>query len=319
LLARIGVGIGEAGGSPPSHSMISDIFRPEKRATAIGFYSMGVNIGILFGFLLGGWLNEYFGWRITFMVVGIPGVILAIVVRYTVAEPERGLLEQKQVSNDAVPFGTVLKLLWSRRSFRHMAAAAALNAFAGYSMSNWTASFMIRSHDMTTGELGTWLAMIMGFGGAVGVFFGGWIADRLAPRDKRWYMWLPCLAGCIGLPFVICIYLADNAYVALSLMVIPGILSNVYLGNTIATTHALVGLRMRALSSAILLFVLNIIGLGAGPWLIGLTSDLLAPSLGNESLRYAMLYIIPAVLAWSAVHFFLASRNLREDLAAAPH
>jgi predicted MFS family arabinose efflux permease len=318
LLARIGVGVGEAGGSPPSHSMISDIFPASRRASALGFYSTGVSFGILFGFLFGGWLNEFFGWRVAFMVVGIPGIILAVVVRTTMAEPIRGMAEQRQASNAAVPFRDILALLWSRRSFRHMAMGAALNAFAGYSSSSWTASFMIRSHDMSTGELGTWLAMILGFGGAIGVFGGALLADRLAPRDKRWYMWIPAIVGIFSVPFSIGVYTATNPYVALMLMAVPGLLHNVYLGNTLATTHGLVGLRMRAMSSAILFFILNIIGLGAGPWIVGLLSDFLEPSLGSESLRHAMLYVIPVVMAWSALHFFLAAKNLRQDLEQAP-
>lgn len=318
LMARIGVGIGEAGGSPPSHSIISDIFPPESRATAIAFYSTGVNIGILFGFLLGGWLNEFFGWRMTFVIVGVPGILLAIVVRMTLAEPRRGMSEHKEATADHVSFLDVVRLLWSRSSFRHISFAAALNAFAGYSTSNWTASFMIRSHDMTTGELGTWLAMIMGFGGAVGVFCGGLVADRLAPADKRWYVWLPALTGVVCVPFMATVYLVEGAYVALTVSIVPGVLFNVYLGNAIATTHGLVGLRMRATASAILFLIISIIGLGAGPWSVGLLSDYLEPARGAESLRYAMLYLIPIVMFWSACHFYLASRTLREDLAAAP-
>jgi len=318
LLARIGVGIGEAGGSPPSHSIISDIFPPHKRASAIGFYSMGVSIGILFGFLLGGWLNEFFGWRVAFLVVGAPGILLAIIVRLTVAEPVRGLTENRRVSNKPVPIKQIVEVLWNCRSFRHLAMGAGLNAFAGYSISNWTASFMIRSHGMATGELGTWLSMTLGLGGAIGVFCGGMLADRLAPRDKRWYCWLPALTGFVCLPFMAAVYLVSNPYVALMLGVVPGILFNVYLGNTIATTHALVGLRMRAMSSAILFLILNTIGLGLGPWSVGMLSDFLEPSLGVESLRYAMLYLLPTVMFWSVCHFYLAARSLRADLAAAP-
>jgi predicted MFS family arabinose efflux permease len=318
LLARIGVGIGEAGGSPPSHSIISDIFPPNERASAIGFYSMGVSIGILFGFLAGGWLNEFFGWRTAFLVVGAPGVLLAVVVRMTVAEPVRGLAEKRQAASQQVPMKQVLGVLWSRRSFRHMALAAGLNAFAGYSVSNWIASFMIRSHGMATGELGTWLAMTIGLGGAVGVFGGGLLADRLGVRDQRWYMWLPALVGFICVPFMVSMYLVSSPYTALILGIVPGILFNVYLGNTIASTHGLVGLRMRALSSAILFLIINTIGLGMGPWTIGMLSDVLAPTLGAESLRYAMVSVLPAVMFWSACHFLLAARSLREDLAAAP-
>ena len=318
LAARIGVGVGEAGGSPPSHSIVSDIFPPERRASALAFYSTGVNIGILFGFLLGGWLNEFFGWRVAFVVVGVPGIALALLVRCTLKEPVRGLVENKQVSDKPAPFSEVIALLWSRRSFRHMAFGAALNAFAGYGTVNWLASFFIRSHGMTTGELGTWLALSSGLFGAIGVFLGGVVADKLAPRDKRWYVWLPALVGFICVPFMIAVYLIPSRYAALMLAFVPGLLFNVYLGNTIATTHSLVGQRMRATASAILFLILNIIGLGIGPWAIGMLSDYLAPTLGAESLRYAMVYLIPSVMFWSACHFYLASRTLRDDLAAAP-
>ncbi len=319
LAARVGVGVGEAGGSPPSHSMISDIFPPQRRASALGFYSMGVNIGILFGFLLGGWLNEFFGWRVAFMVVGLPGVLLALLVRYTMAEPIRGLLDNKVASSEPTSFRQVLKVLWASKAFRHIGMGAALNAFASYSTTNWTASFMIRSHDMSTGELGTWLALIMGFGGAIGVLCGGLIADRLAHYDKRWYVWLPALAGLVALPFIVAVYLVDGRYTALMCMIVPAVMSNVYLGNAIATTHGLVGLRMRAMSSAILFFILNIIGLGLGPWTIGVVSDYLSATEGADSLRYAMLYILPIIGVWSVCHFYLASKTLRADLEAAPH
>lgn len=315
LLARIGVGVGEAGGSPPSHSIISDIFPPEKRASALGFYSTGVNIGILFGFLLGGWLNEFFGWRVAFMVVGVPGILLAVAVRMTVAEPVRGLTESALSHNDSAPFGQVLALLWQRRTFRHMAFGAALNAFAGYASASWTASFMIRSYDMSTGELGTWLAIITGAFGAIGVFIGGIVADRLGARDARWYTWVPAFAGLISVPFIAAVY--NHPYLALGLSVVPGLLHNVYLGSTIATTHSLVGLRMRALSSAVLFLILNLIGMGLGPLLVGLLSDYLQPQHARHALRTAMLYLLPAVMTWSTIHFFLAARTLREDQAAA--
>ena len=318
LLARIGVGVGEAGGSPPAHSMISDIFPPERRASALAFYSMGINFGILFGFLAGGWLNEFFDWRVAFFVVGAPGIVVALFVRYTLREPIRGLMEDRQDIATDTPFPEVLNLLWSRLSFRHLAIGGALNAFAGYSSSNWTASFMIRSHDMSTGELGTWLALIMGVGGAIGVFWGSYIAERLAKFDVRWYMWMPTITGMICVPFMIATYVVEGAYTALIVSIVPGVLFNVYLGNSLAMTHALVGLRMRAVASAILFFLINLIGMGLGPWGVGLLSDMLSAELGSESLRYAMLYLLPAAMGWSAVHFLLASRTLQKDLEAAP-
>jgi MFS family permease len=199
-----------------------------------------------------------------------------------------------------------------------MAFAAALNAFCGYSAASWNASFMIRSHGMSTGDLGTWLAMISGVGGALGVVLGGMLADRMALRDKRWYMWVPALAGLVSVPLTALVYLAGSAQLALVMMIIPGILQNVYLGSTIATTHGLVGLRMRALSSAILLLILNLIGLGLGPLLVGVLSDGLEPAYAGHSLRQAMLYLLPPVMAWSTLHFLFAARTLPRDLATAP-
>jgi predicted MFS family arabinose efflux permease len=319
LLARVGVGIGEAGGSPPSHSIVSDIFPPERRAGALSFYSMGVNIGIMFGFLAGGWLNEFFGWRVAFIVVGIPGILIALMVRYTLSEPIRGLADNKQVAERAEPLRDVLGLLRSRMSFRHMAMGAAMNGFAVYSMNSWTASFMIRSFGMTSGEAGTWLALILGLGGAVGLLMGGFLAQHLAIKDTRWYMWVPAGAAIISAPFAYLTYGAETADMALILFIVPGFLATVYLGNTLAMVHGLVGLRMRALASAILFFVLNLIGLGLGPWSVGVLSDYLEPTSGVESLRNALIYLVPAASIWSATHFFMAARHLREDLAAAPN
>ena len=318
LAARIGVGIGEAGGSPPSHSIVSDIFPPERRASALAFYSTGVNLGILFGFLFGGWLNEFFGWRVAFIVVGVPGIILAFIVRATVREPVRGLIENRTASETQVPFSEVVAMLWQRKTFRHMAFACGLNAFAGYGTVNWLASFFIRSHEMTTGELGTWLALSTGLFGAIGVLLGGILGDKLGKRDKRWYQWIPGLATILVAPFILVVLLAGNQYVALVCVFVPGLLQNVYLGNSIATTHNLVGLRWRATASAILFLVINIIGLGLGPFAIGFLSDLLTPALGVESLRYAMVTLLPTVMVWSSIHFFLASRTLLKELEQAP-
>ena len=318
LLARVGVGIGEAGGSPPAHSIISDIFPPQRRASALSFYSMGVNIGVLFGFLFGGWLNELFSWRVAFVVVGVPGILIALMVRFTLHEPMRGLAEARQVEDTAPPLKDVLSLLWNRSSFPWMALGAATNAFAVYSMNSWTASFMIRSFGMTSGEVGTWLALILGLGGAIGLLCGGLLAERLASRDTRWYMWVPTIAAFVAVPFAVATYSAQTPAAALWFFVIPGFLATVYLGNTLAMVHGLVGLRMRALASAILFFVLNLIGLGLGPWSVGLISDYLQPELGVDSLRYAMLWVVPIASTLSGVCFLVASRTLSDDLHNAP-
>ena len=169
LLARIGVGIGEAGASPPSHSIISDYFPFESRGRALSIYSMGIYIGILFGFLAGGWLNEFFGWRVAFLVVGLPGVLLAVVVRLTLREPTRGMSDPEPYHQpEQVPMLSAVRSLWAMRSFRYASLGCAFNAFVGYGSLNFMPSFAIRVHQMPVGEVGTYLSLIVGFGGAIG-------------------------------------------------------------------------------------------------------------------------------------------------------
>jgi MFS family permease len=155
LAYRVGVGVGEAGGSPPAHSLISDFFPPERRATALGIFSLGVPLGILVGFLAGGWLDETLGWRKAFVVVGLPGLALAAVVALTLKEPLRGHSEGLESDRPAPSADEVIRFLWSSHSFRHVAFGSALYAFVGYSIVTWAPSFLIRSHGMTTGEIGT--------------------------------------------------------------------------------------------------------------------------------------------------------------------
>ncbi len=318
LLARVGVGVGEAGGSPPAHSMISDIFAPAQRATALSIYSIGISLGILAGFLLGGWLSELFGWRMAFLVVGLPGILLALVVRFTVQEPERGWSQNQVSVSSAPPFGEVIQLLWSRRSFRHLALGAGLLGFVAYGLGNWLPSYFLRTFDLSMGVLGTWLALTAGIGGGAGTFLGGYLADRLGAKDKRWYLWLPALSVLIVVPVSAAILTLGNPSVALLSTGLLYLLFGIHLGPVLAIAHGLVGLRMRALSSAILFFVLNLIGMGLGPTLIGVLSDMLTMTGVQNSLRYALLLAGIVVSLWSCLHFLLAARTVRDDLANAP-
>ena len=317
LLARIGVAIGEAGGSPPAHAMVSDIFNQQQRATALAIYSTGINIGILFGFLLGGWINEFYGWRTAFLVVGLPGIALAIFLKLAVAEPTRGMAEEKVDEGSAPKLNETLKLLWSRKSFRHLSIACGIHAFVSYGAGNFIPSLFLRLHDIETGELGTWLALSSVAGG-IGTFMGGYLSDRLGKQDPRWYQWVPAITTLIYLPFTLFIYLTDQTYLALMTTFVTGMLFNAYLAPNLAITHSLVGLRMRAMSSAILFFILNFIGLGFGPMVIGFVSDMINPTYGIESIRYALLIVIPISTIWSATHYFIAARHIRSDLELAP-
>lgn len=317
-LARVGVGVGEAGCSPPAHSLISDLFPPGRRATALSVYSLGIPIGGAIGMAAGGWLDELFDWRTAFVVVGLPGVLLAILVRLTLREPPRG---EPAAGAPAESVVGVLRFLLERRSFLHLSLAAALHSLYGYGAGAFLPSFFRRVHDMSPGELGTWLGAIGLTTGALGTYLGGFLADRAAVRDARWYAGVPAVATLAYVPLALAVYLAGDPYVALALYAPATVLGGMYLGPTFAMTQGLARPRMRATAAAILLFILNLIGLGGGPQLVGVLSDVLAPRLGDESIRWALLSVVVAGALWSTVHYALAARTLREDLratAAAP-
>jgi len=315
LFARIGVAVGEAGGSPPSHSMISDMFPADRRATALGIYALGIPIGTMLGNLGGGWINEAFDWRSAFFVVGLPGVMLALIVRFTLKEPPRGAAEGVEMQGgDAPPVSEVFKYLWARRSFRYMAVGGSLHAFVGYGVSYWIPAMFNRSHGLSTGEMGTAL-FYLGFASIAGTFLGGYLGDRLGKRDMRWYLWLPGLATLISVPFSAFVYIDSEPYAALWVLAIPYFLGAYYLGPTFSLTQGMVGLRMRALASSILLFILNIIGLGLGPQFTGIASDVLhaTTALGQDALRWAL--VISLIFnALSALLYLMAGRTLEEDL-----
>jgi predicted MFS family arabinose efflux permease len=323
-LARVGVGIGEAACSPPAHSLLSDYFPPERRGTALSIFALGVPFGIMLGYLVGGWINQYFGWRTAFFVVGLPGLVLALVLRLTLREPPRGHSEGLHTSGPIATesIGDVLRFMWGLRSFRHLSLAAALHAFYGYGALAFIPAFMMRVHGMTnTAELGLWLGLIVGVFSGIGTFLGGTLSDRLAgsKKDMRWYMWLPAGATLLGVPFSFLFYLWPEGRTALLLNIPGSILGPMWLGPTGAMTQGLVKLRMRATASAILLFIINLIGLGLGPQTVGMVSDLLTPSYGTEAIRYALLSVVVTGSVWAAVHYILAARTLREDLTAKDH
>jgi predicted MFS family arabinose efflux permease len=313
LLARIGVGIGEAGGSPPAHSMISDYYPPDRRGTALAIYSTGVHLGILLGFVLGGVISQAYGWRAAFMAVGIPGVVFAVIFLLTVSEPARGRWESREQADYRPTLGETIRLLSSYRSFWYLALACGLSAFVGYGNGNFAPSFLIRSHGFSVGEVGIILAIFGGGGGMIGTFLGGFLADRMGARDKRWYLWLPMLAGLVAVPLGFPYLLLDNRFAVIGFLFVVTLAINTYLGPCLAISHTLVPPAMRALTSAILFFILNMIGLGLGPLTAGLLSDFYGQYFGSDGLRYAMLTVgvlsSPAILL-----FWLAARRLPEDL-----
>ena len=315
LAARIGVGIGEAGCTPPANAILADYYPPERRATAFGIYAMGIPLGILFGFLAGGWINEYFGWRWAFFVVGFPGLVLALIVRFTVREPVRGQVEQRAAAATQPTLSETVRHLRGKRAFIHLAMGGGLTAFVGYSWVIWMPAFLMRSHGMSSGAVGTALGLIIGIAGGIGIVLGGYLADRVGQRDKRWAVWIVCVAIIATLPFAYGVFFATSSAHALWFMIVPFLLGNFWQGTCLAQTQSLVGLRMRAVAAAVFLFIVNIIGLGAGPQFVGIVSDLLHARYGVDSLRYA-LFLASLFNIWAAVHFYFAGRVLPDELAA---
>jgi MFS family permease len=313
LFARIGVGVGEAGGSPPAHAMISDYFPPEKRSTALSFYSTGIYFGVLIGFLMGGYLNQHLGWRTAFFIVGIPGIIFSILFFASVKEPKRGATDLNAVSAEDQSLDKVLRRLYSTNTFVYLALATGLHVFCIYGLLNWAPSFLTRLHGMKSSELGALLGPIFGLGGAIGSFAGGFVTDHFGKKDKRWYLKIPAYAIILSIVFAAGTLFLQNTTASIICLGCCAAFQSMYLGPSIAVSHSLVPASMRSLTSAVLFFVLNLVGLGLGPLVVGMISDQLAPTLGNESLRWAMSIII-VIGAASTILFFVSAKKLVADL-----
>jgi predicted MFS family arabinose efflux permease len=315
-MARVGVGVGEAGFSPPAHSIISDLYPPEERSTAMGIFSLGIPIGIMFAYLGGGWVVQNIGWREAFVMVGAPGLLLALLVRYTMKEPLRGLSEGRVDTDDRPGVSTVARFLLQRPSFLHLAIGSGLASFNGYAIISFFPSFMVRSHGMGIAEIGVYMGLIIGIAGGVGFAGGGYVADKAARWGARYSLWTVSGATLIAWLFLYPLYTHADPYWVLALLVVPTAFSNFYLATTFAQVQGMVGLRMRAVASALLLFLLNIIGLGLGPQVTGILSDVLRETAGNESLRYSLLIVGGISAPWSAFHYYRAGKFIESDLAS---
>ena len=315
-LARIGVGIGEAGSSPPSHSMITDMFPLESRGAAMGIYAAGINLGILVGFLVGGFIDEWYGWRMAFFIVGIPGIFLGLLLLTTVREPARTQPPRPLSRNYLSEISQTFLLMMSIRSLRHIVIGCTLVVFVGYGTTYWNGVYFRRIHGLSPAEAGTLLALIGGIIGGIGTFTGGWLADKLARRDKRFYVWLTAGVKLLLAPFVAWFYLTTDIVVARWLLAILAFFGGFYLSVSFAMTQSLLPASRRALGAAILLFCINILGLGLGPLLVDMMSDAFSPTYGQQSLRYALL-LVSFLNIWGSIHYYLAGHTLAADLEAA--
>ncbi|PTS87249.1 MULTISPECIES: spinster family MFS transporter [unclassified Caulobacter] len=331
VLARIGVGVGEAGCTPAAHSLISDYVPREKRASAIAFYSIGTPLGTLAGMAMGGLVADAYGWRVAFMVAGAPGVIFALISIFTLVEPRRQLAADIAArASQQISFGAALAVLLAKKTFWLVALAAAIKAFIGYGQAPFAASFFFRNHTAelaqlaslfglkSAGFLGLALGLIGGTAGVIGAWLGGVLADRLGAKDLRAYVVVPAIASFLAIPFYIAAINLPSAVPAMVLLTIPTLLGTLWYGPVYATAQSIVDPAMRATASAVLLFIINLIGLGLGPVAVGALSDILAGPVGlgsAEGVRWAL--IISSLLGLVAFGlFWQARKTIREDMVA---
>jgi predicted MFS family arabinose efflux permease len=308
LLIRVGVAVGEAGCIPPAHSLIGDFFTREERPRAVSIYMLGAPLSSVIGYFLAGWLNELYGWRVMFMVLGLPGVALAALVWFTLREPRRS----RRLAPPQPSMRTVCATLWRSLTFRHLVLCFAITHFFGYGILQWQPAFFIRSFGMNTGELGSWFALIYGCGGLLGTYWGGTLASRYATNNEALQLRAMAIAyGSFGL-ISVAIYTSSSVHVAFALIGLSTIGSSMAVGPMFATIQSLVPQNMRAVSIAALYLLANLIGLGLGPLATGALSDALRPFAGEESLRYALLALCPGYL-WAAWHLWRSSRTVIRD------
>jgi MFS transporter, Spinster family, sphingosine-1-phosphate transporter len=329
LLIRVGVAVGEAGCIPPALSLIADQFNRAERPRAVARYMLGWPLSLIVGYFVAGWLNDAYGWRVTFMLLGLPGLILAPLTWLTLREPRRrvhpiGFAPAIAPASEGAPAQTsqnrsqptlkdALRHLWVRKTFRHLLFAFSIAYFFGYGILQWQPAFFIRSFGLETGSLGTWLALIGGGGGLLGIYLGGELAARRAAGNERLQLKATAVAygGFALLSFLL--YLSPNVHVAFALLALATIGLNASNGPLFATIQSAVPEHLRASATAVIFLFANLIGMGLGPLAAGALSDALAPYFAHESLRYALVILSPGYL-WGAWHLWQASRTVTRDV-----
>ena len=332
FVMRMGVGIGESGGTAPSVSMLSDYLPPEKRARGVSVISIGAVTGMGLGMILGGWLSEEVGWRGAFLAAGVPGIVLSLIYWATIREPVRGGSEGRQ-SDTPTDFGRMFKILLSQRTYLVILAANGFALFASMGRNLWEPSFLVRTYEMGEFHAGTWYFLTSPLPSMLGIFLGGFFADRLATRDERWYLWVPACGQAISVPILVCFllwpesqriplpgFLAGTAFeaipVALVWSIFGSIFGSFFTAPFMATIQGVAPLRMRAFAAAVSTLISTLVGLAAGPLLVGVLADGFAARFGDDALRYSLLVPTCAPLLSAAVCAIGAAR-VADDLRRA--
>jgi len=325
LFARIGMSIGEAGGTAPAHALLSDYFPKEKRGTALSIINLGVPLGVAFAFLGGGWLVTTFDWRTAFIVMSTPGIVFGVLALFTIREPERGRLDSGSsdsfAGSDKSPirvFLGAMRHLFAIPSFCCFTVAMTFAAMGSYSIGAWIVDFFARAHASTPPmSLFFWLGMAALFGQVAGVFLGGFLVDKLSVRNRAYYGILPGLATLILVPLYLWSLWTNNVGLALGLQFPVGAFAGVFIGPSFAIVQTLAPVSIRALAAAIFLMVFNLFGMGVGPTAVGVVSSLLDSSFGSDiALRIAISIAVLCYLL-ASMFFLLASRYLNNDWAKA--
>jgi len=315
-LCRMGVGIGEAGGSPPSYSLISDYFPPGERGTGLAIYSLGVPLGSMLGALIGGRIAEAYSWRMAFYVVGLPGILVALLMLLVIREPRRGGLDALSVGaaahEPAPPLMTSISSFFADRTLLLTAISCALSAFVGYAGLIWNPQFLELVKGMSGKDVANQYSLVLGATGVIGTFGAGWLADKLAQRDRRWFAWLPAIAFLLSIPFWLGMLWAPSAQIALLFIAGPALLNNVYLAPSLAVVQNAVSPSRRTMAGAILLFVLNLVGLGVGPVYVGRIADAMEPVHGHNALAYGFAALIP-LAALTSIAFMASAASIARD------
>ncbi|WP_404710896.1 spinster family MFS transporter [Sphingomonas sp. MMS24-J13] len=320
LAARVGVGVGEAIGLPSTSSLLSDFFRPEKRTTAMSVLMLAPPIGAFLGSAGGAMVAQAYGWRYAFYVAAIPGFILALLLALTVREPERGVYDRVAADPQAVPpLSAVFARIWQRRSLTHLLLGSTIASMTGFAVNAFLAAFLLRRFGFSLRDAGVISGLIASLPASLSVFGSGWLADRWGRRDARYYGWIPGISLLIAAPLYALAVTRDNATMAITLLTLSAIVQYCYLGPTAGVFQNMMHPRMRASSAAFNSLVYSLIGGALGPLLIGGLSTWLgggaSPAAAGIGLAHAMA-AMTIFYVWGAVHYLLATRYLRADLAA---
>ncbi|HET9692990.1 MAG TPA: MFS transporter [Steroidobacteraceae bacterium] len=312
FLARLGVGVGEAGGVAPAYSLVADYFPSEQRARALAVYSFGIPLGSALGIFFGGLIASFIDWRTAFVAVGVAGVVLAPIFKAVVREPARGRYDATGASARPASLRAVARVLLVKRSFWGLSLGASASSMMGYGLFFWLPSFFVRSHGLTLLEASLYFAAILLVGGIAGIWLGGWSADRFGKGKRRAYAIIPAVAFICTVPFYVAAVTTSSLVLSFCLFLVPTALGLVWLGPVLSSIQHVVPSGMRATASAVFLFVNNLIGIGLGSVVLGAVSDALATRYGADSLRYAILagtvfYLVAAAL------FLLSARRLERD------